>query len=645
MKILIVDDNRELAISIQDILQENGYSASVLFDGNSAVELCRKEQFDLALLDYKLPDIDGLELQERLSKRMDADYIIITAHGSVDSAARAVQRKQIVGYETKPLDFGRLLAFINQTAGRRSAEQKFRKQAEFLETVIESLTLPFYIIDVFSHKVVMANSAANFGNLSEFSTCHNLTHRSNTPCNENGIICPMVKMKKTGQPVVVEHMHYDKDGDIKHFEIHAFPIFDDRGELTRMIEYSHDITDRKLKEEKLRKAMETAESAARAKSEFLANMSHEIRTPLNVIIGTSRLMQETNLTGSQPEYTDMIFQSSEILTSLIEDILDFSKIEAGKTELESVNFNPEDLISKTADMLKVNALEKGLTLTYSVSRKIPGILKGDPNRLRQIILNLGNNAIKFTKEGNIKIQFSLKSEKENSIIMEGAVTDTGIGISKKDHSNLFKPFSQVDASTTRKYGGTGLGLIISKRLVELMGGEISVESELEKCTTFRFTACLKKHAKISDKDKEQNSEASIFKALLAKASVLLVEDNLFNQKMASVIMSTWGVSVDTAVNGKDAVELLGKNEYDIVLMDIHMPIMDGIEATRVIRNSATDVLNPDVPIIAITANATTPWYKKKLLGLAESLWENRYLLFKAEKKMTEEEKAQLLEIV
>jgi CheY-like chemotaxis protein len=249
MKVLVADDNRELAVSIQDILEENGYSATTVFSGRSAIEICEKNKFDLVLLDYKLPDMDGMQLQEKLSKMMDADYIIITAHASIQSATEAVQRKRIVGYETKPLDFGRLLAFIHQIATRRLAERNYQQQAEFLELVIESLRLPFYIVDVETCRVIMANSAANFGELVEKSTCHKLTHRSNSSCDQNGITCPIAEIKKTGKPTVCEHLHYDENGNLQYLEIHAYPIFDDAGKLTRIIEYCHNITDRKQKEE------------------------------------------------------------------------------------------------------------------------------------------------------------------------------------------------------------------------------------------------------------------------------------------------------------------------------------------------------------------------------------------------------------
>ena len=501
------------------------------------------------------------------------------------------------------------------------------EQGRFITSALDALSHPFYVVDVATYEVLIYNKASGFLDRNGKTTCYQLTHNRDEPCSGADHPCPIQEIKKTGKPVVLEHIHHNADGTTSYVEVHSYPCFDSNGKFEHMIEYLLDITDRKAFERDLVATKREAEIANQSKSEFLANMSHEIRTPMNAILGMTKLVLAGELMGEQRKCLETVHNSSELLLALINDILDFSKIEAGKLELVIAPFSIEQALSNVVSLLLPGADKKGISLAVNFGQECTGkIYQGDDLRLRQILFNLIGNAIKFTETGKVEVSCNCQQINGGGELLQFTVADSGIGIDKKVQDSIFESFCQADTSISRNHGGTGLGLAISKRLVEMMGGTIRLESEVGVGTTFYFTVLLATAESTSESEKisslGQRADAVPVDYDLPPLQILLVDDITPNRDLARMILEQHQHTVREASTGLQALEALAEEDFDVILLDVQMPVMNGLQTVDYIRRCekgdknwsgvehgdlleklAGKITGRYTPIIALTAHA------------------------------------------
>jgi PAS domain S-box-containing protein len=481
----------------------------------------------------------------------------------------------------------------------RSSEEKFRQLAENIREV-------FWILSPAGNRVLYVSPAYEqvWGR-----TCESLY---DNPRSWKEAIHPedvqqahqSFESQLRGEPLESEYRIVTPDGKMKWIRDRAFPIYDDSGRMMRLVGIAEEITERKLYQDELIRARESADAANQAKSRFLANMSHEIRTPMNGVLGMLQLLMMTNLTPKQRRFTSVAQSSGQALLKILDDVLDLSKIEARKVVLEDAAFNLRDIFADLAQLvtLQANAKSGNLSVITQVDAKAPQLMRGDPHRLRQILSNLSTNAVKFTEAGSITLAADMQSCAGDSVTLRFSVTDTGIGIPQDKIKTLFSPFVQADASTTRKFGGTGLGLAICKQLAGMMGGSIGVDSVEGTGSTFWFTAtlgCVAASAASSPVRAQAAALPPVSPPSVSAARILVAEDNSTNREVVLAQLGKLGYLAEAVNTGAEAVEAVRQTDYDVVLMDCQMPIMDGFEATRKIRTE----LGSKIPIVAVTADA------------------------------------------
>jgi PAS domain S-box-containing protein len=618
LDIIVVEDEKIVALDIRNCLKSAGHQ--IIFLTSSGEDCIRKlhlYQPDLILMDIKLNgNLNGIQTAEAINEILRVPVVFLTAYSDAETLNQ-INRNSAYGFLIKPFQEIELLTEIDLTLNRFNKTFELLKDRDhshsalqetetFFRQIVNNVSDSIYRIDLQGFFTYVNPLAVTQTGYSE----HELLKMRYTSLVRNDYKQSVYFFFKNIFEDEINDSYLEfpivtSNGDEKWIgqKIHLIKV---RGKVKGFQVIARDITHEREFKEQLIIAKSNAEKTAETKSRFLANISHEIRTPLNGIIGVVNLLNQTVLSEKQTSYLNAITSSSNQLMGIINDVLDLAKIDADKLELDCTDFNIEDLFQSVVSVFEMKCIEKQINLEWFIDERIPKYLNGDPVRLNQIIYNLLGNAIKFTEKGGILLQVELYNTTNEDVSVLIRISDTGIGMDEQALEKVFDAFTQAEDHMSRKFGGTGLGLTIVKKIVEIHGGQISVKSQPLQGTSFELLLPFKKCKEIPtfSISKENNFEDE-----LTNLRILLVEDNKVNQMVTKDNLETFHAEVFIAENGKEALEHIENQCFDLILMDMQMPVMDGYQTMMKIRSIKDPIIN-QIPIIALTANAIDAEIKK-----------------------------------
>ena len=627
IKILIVEDDIASSFLFEKILKKFTNDLLIASNGKNGLELFIKEKPDLIISDVGMPIMNGLDMSSEIKKISPKTQIIIsTAFDNKETLMKAINIG-IDQYIMKPVDAEAIKKAITKGLQILYLEQELKNKNEQVNILSKAVEYSSSMVIIFNQKDEIEYVNKRFLDFSGFF--------EDELINKNRIVCfdddklmeeyhRFLSNKTKGDNWIGEFIERKKNGDKYWVSATISPIYNDTGDISHYVQIMDDITKKKQFQQELQETnfqleervkvrtkqllieKENAEDANKAKSLFLAKVSHELRTPMNGILGMSSVLLDSKLDERQRRNLHIVKSSANSLLTIINDILDFSQIESGIFKIQISEFNLKVMIEKVMNLLKKLVIEKSLKFTLNYDDNLPEKIYSDPNRIKQVLINLLGNAIKFTEKGSIELKVEKINENDNKILAKFTIRDTGIGIQKDKIPQLFQSFSQIDGELNRKYGGTGLGLAISKEIIERLKGYIWVESTYKKGSSFFFSLDFLKNQKDiikanNETDKPQDLSIDLTQQLrkFKKLNnyILIAEDSLINQELVKEILSYTAIKYDFVKNGIEAIELAEKNKYDLIFMDVQMPKKDGLEATFEIISK-----NPEQIIVGLTAH-------------------------------------------